>query len=133
VGPKVAIPRKPDEMDVLKAFAIISLAFALSSCVVPVVDKVEATPSSCQTTTRSMSLRMADQNVFIHGTCHDQACLTAALAVFAGSAVISGSIVLTNNTVHWLEYQGTCSDSYLNIAKQRFLDSLDKPRQPPAS
>ena len=120
-------------MRIPKAFSIITLAFALSSCVVPVVDKVEATPSSCQTTTRSMSLQMADQNVFIHGSCHDQTCLTAALAVFAGSAIISGSIVLTNNAVHWLEYQGTCSDSYLNTAKQRFLDSFGSPRQPSAS
>lgn len=120
-------------MRVPKAFATVSLAFALSSCVVPVVDKVEATPSSCQTTTRSMSLQMADQNVFIHGSCHDQACLAAAITVFAGSAIISGSIVLTNNTVHWLEYQGTCSDSYLNTAKQRFLDSFGRPRQPSAS
>lgn len=78
-----------------------------------------------------MSLQMADGNTFIRG-CHDQVCLTAALAVFAGSAIISGSIVLTANTVHWLEYQGTCSDGYLNVAKQRFLDSVDKPAPTPA-
>jgi hypothetical protein len=49
------------------------------------------------------------------------------LAIFAGSALISGSIVLTGNTVHWLEYQGTCSDGYLNSAKQKLFDSFGSP------
>jgi hypothetical protein len=121
----------PDEMRTAKAVSIISLAFALSACVVPVVDKVDASASACQTTTQSMSLQMANQNIFARGNCPDRECLAAALAVFAGSAIISGSIVITNNTIHWLEYQGTCSDSYLNVAKQRFLDSLSNTKPAP--
>ena len=119
-------------MKITKTFSIISAAFTLSACVVPVMDKIEATPSTCKTTTQSMSLKMANENVFVHGNC-DQACLAAALAVFAGSAIVSGSIVLTNNTVHWLEYQGTCDDSFLNTTKQRFLDSFNKPKPIPES
>jgi len=114
-----------------RAVSIISLASALSACVVPVVDKVDAAASTCQTITQSMSLQMANQNIFVGGSCSDRECLAAALAVFAGSAVISGSIVITNNTVHWLEYQGTCSDSYLNVAKQRFLDSIHNAKPAP--
>lgn len=117
-------------MRALKILSATLLVLALSACVVPVVDKPEASPA-CKTTTNSMSLQMANENIFVHGQCSDQACLAAALAVFAGSAIISGSIVLTNNTVHWLEYQGTCSDSYLNSVKQRFLDSIGKPNPAP--
>jgi len=117
-------------MRALKAFSPFILAFTLSGCVVPVVDKDAAISSSCKTTSKSMSLQIADGNTFMRG-CHDQVCLTAALTVFAGSAIISGSIVLTANTVHWLEYQGTCSDGYLNVAKQRFLDSVNKPKPIP--
>ncbi len=65
--------------------------------------------------------------------CHDEACLAVILAVSAGSFIVSGSIVLTNNTVHWLEYQGTCSDSYLNTTKQFFLDSLGNPKPVPSN
>jgi hypothetical protein len=120
-------------MRITKKFLIVSAAFTLSACVVPVMDKIEATPSTCKTTTQSMSLKMANENVFVRVNCNDQACFAAALAVFAGSAIISGSIVLTNNTVHWLEYQGTCDDSFLNTTKQRFLDSFNKSKPIPES
>jgi hypothetical protein len=103
------------------------LASSLSACVVPVMDKDAVASSSCQTTTHSMSLQMSDGNTFLHGGCHDQVCMAAALTVFAGSAIISGSIVLTGNTIHWLEYQGTCSDGYLNTARQLFLKSVNEP------
>lgn len=113
-------------MSIRKPFAAVSLALALSACVVvPVEDEVAA--SSCDTHTKSMSLKTVTAN---HGNlnCHDEACLAVILAVSAGSFIVSGSIVLTNNTVHWLEYQGTCDDSFLNTTKQRFLDSLDDPK-----
>lgn len=32
------------------------------------------------------------------------------IAVPAGSFVVSGSIVLIGNTLHWLEYQGRCNN-----------------------
>jgi len=115
-------------MRILKTFSTITLTFAVSACVViPVMDKDDST-STCKTYTKSMKL---DVVVADRGSCGDQYCLAAAVAVFAGSAIISGSIVLTGNTVHWLEYQGTCEDSYLNSAKQRFFDSINKPKSTP--
>ena len=60
--------------------------------------------------------------------CNDEACLAVILAVSAGSVIVSGSIVLTNNTVHWLEYQGSCDDGYLKIALHKFFDSLGDPK-----
>ena len=35
-------------------------------------------------------------------------CLALALGVSAGSAVVSGSIVVAGNTVYWLEKRGKC-------------------------
>ena len=46
------------------------------------------------------------------------------VAVSAGSLLVSGSIVVVNNTVHWLEYQGTCSEGFLNRTRQAFLDTF---------
>lgn len=60
------------------------------------------------------------------------ALLAGVIVVTAGSALISGSIVLTGNTLHWLEYQGTCSDGFLNRSKQQFLSSLSKLKPAPA-
>ena len=112
-------------MSTRKPFATVSLALALSACVVvPVEDEVAA--SSCDTYTKSMSLKPVEVSLG-RTNCHDEACLAVILAVSAGSLIVSGSIVLTNNTIHWLEYQGTCSDGYLEATKQYFLDSLDDP------
>jgi len=122
-------------MGLPNACAAIALSLALSACVVvPVLDREEDNPAACKTFTKSMSLKMLEAHQNISIRCHDEECLgviLASAAVTAGSAVISGSIVLTGNTVHWLEYQGTCNDGILNATKQRFLDTLDKPKAAP--
>jgi hypothetical protein len=121
-------------MTARKSLSTISLALALSGCIVVPAENKVAMPS-CKTYTKSMKLDAVDLTPRYAGGgagCGDKNCLAATLAILAGSAIVSGSIVLANNTAHWLEYQGTCSDSYLNTAKQRFLDSFDKPRQPSA-
>lgn len=117
--------------------AVASLVLLLSACVyVPVVDRHEAGADTCKTLTQSMSLETIELQSNISYGCNHGECLAAALATAAvvstGSAIISGSIVLTGNTIHWLEYQGTCSDGYLSRAKQLFLDSLDKLKPSPA-
>jgi hypothetical protein len=103
-------------------------SLALSACIyVPVVNENDDESATCKTYTKSMSLDSVQMQA--SGRCQNQGCvalLAGAAAVTAGSAIISGSIVLTGNTLHWLEYQGTCSDGYLNKTKQLFLDSLDK-------
>lgn len=118
-------------MRILKAFFSILLAIFLSACVaVPVVDQEEAAATSCKTYTKSMSLKAAQLSPNC-GNHND--CLAVMLTVSAGSVIISGSIVLTNNTVHWLEYQGTCSDGYLNALRQEFVGSFNKPKSLPGS
>ena len=117
-------------MRTLKILASASLALALSACVyVPVVDQHDASASDCKTFTKSMSLDAIEvQGNMSHG-CHNGDCaalLAGAAVVTAGSVIISGSIVLTGNTIHWLEYQGTCSDGYLNKTKLLFVDSTRK-------
>lgn len=108
------------------------LVLTLSACVVPVVDRDDAMSNSCNTYTKSMSLKVLDENPYMRG-CHDEECLAAALVISAGSVLISGSIVLTGNTVHWLEYQGTCSDGYLNTAKQLFFETVNKAKPIPST
>lgn len=117
-------------MRIPETFSVILLAISLSACVaVPVVDQEEAA-SSCKTYTKSMSLKA----VQINPNCGSyNECLAVMLTVSAGSVIISGSIVLTNNTVHWLEYQGTCSNGYLNAIRQQFIDSFNKPKPHPRS
>jgi hypothetical protein len=115
----------------LLRWLICGLALALSACVyVPVVDQNDAASSSCKTFTKTMSLETIELhgNIADNGCVNNRDCAVGALAgvivVTAGSAIISGSIVVTGNTLHWLEYQGTCSDGYLSKAKELFLASI---------
>jgi hypothetical protein len=49
--------------------------------------------------------------------CNDEACLATYLAavvvVPVSSFIVSGSIVLAGNSIHWLERQGKCDVSYI--------------------
>lgn len=119
--------RSPAPMSALRALLFpATVCLALTGCVaVPAVDYDDAS-LRCNTYTQSMTLKTVEmQGGKIY--CNDEACLALILAVSAGSVVVPGSIVLTNNTIHWLEYQGTCNDGYLKTATRKFLDSLGSP------
>jgi hypothetical protein len=47
---------------------------------------------------------------------------TAVVAV--GSAIISGSITLVGNTIHWIEQEGTCDDGMIKTAIDNVSKSL---------
>ncbi len=103
----------------------------LSGCVyVPVVQEPSNIEAGCHTITKDLSLETIElQGAERNQGCNQNAeCLNALLAsatvLAAGSAIISGSIVLTGKAIHWLEYQGTCSDGYLNRTKRVFLESF---------
>ena len=118
-------------MRMLRTLVPAAVCVALAGCmVVPKADYDDAS-LSCNTYTHSMTLQTVEMrggNMY----CNDEACLALILAVSAGSVVVSGSIVLTNNTIHWLEYQGTCNDGYLKTATRKFLDTLGNPEPVPA-
>ena len=117
-------------MNIRKILLPAFLSFSLPACVyVPVVDNNES--AKCNTVTKSLSLDKIDTEGNMSMRCRNEGCaavLAGAAVVSAGSVIISGSIVLTGNTIHWLEYQGTCSDGYLNKVKQSFLDAI--PQKP---
>lgn len=113
-----------------RVFSLILLLF-LSACVyVPVVQDAPPEEAACKTLTKDLSLETRDfEGGGLNQGCNrNQECLNALLmtatVVTAGSAIISGSIVLTGKTIHWLEYQGTCSDGYLAKTKRLFLNAF---------
>lgn len=53
------------------------------------------------------------------------ACLaTVGIIIPAVSTVVSGSIVLIGNTVHWIEYQGNCDEEAIKATLQRQVQEL---------
>ncbi len=116
-------------MKILEILAPTCFCFVLSACVyVPVVNDSEAESATCKTFTKSMSFDAIEMQGNMSVRCQNEGCvalLASSAVISAGSIIISGSIVLTGNTIHWLEYQGKCSDGYLNKTKQLFLDSIN--------
>ena len=81
----------------------------MAGCVV-VPQTREVYDADCRTMTKQMTLEMAVIGGF--QSCAGEGCLvllTAAGAVTAASAVVSGSIALVGNVVYWFERQGRCT------------------------
>ncbi|MCR8922288.1 hypothetical protein NO559_05860 [Dasania sp. GY-MA-18] len=76
-----------------------------------------------QTRKLSLSSNSIKHSYSCHGhSGHDaKACLAAlGIVVPAGSFIISGSIVAANNTLHWLEYHGSCDEGLLKEVARAF-------------
>jgi ABC-type multidrug transport system permease subunit len=66
----------------------------------------------CGTYHRHMSLEL--HQVGVLAGCGNEACVAALVffgVVTAASAVVSGSVVLVGNVVHWLEWHGRCPEA----------------------
>ncbi len=105
---------------------IVAMAFLLSSCVtVTPIETSDADNHRCQLSTKKLSLKTIGHRSGI--SCHNSGCL-AALGVSAlytvSTAVISGSIVLIGNSVHWLEKQGKCDDGLLSFSVEEHNSPL---------
>ena len=100
----------------MKIIAIIAIAFLLSSCAVVPKLAQDTDDSRCDLLTRKMELDMVggNANCSSNDARGTLVCLGIAGVVVATTAIISGSIVLAGNTVHWLEKQGQCDDSFVN-------------------
>lgn len=80
----------------------------LSGCVFyPKIHEQQNYAQQCPMTTRQLTLDYDLINAFDCGDNAD-ACLIIAVGAPAATFVVSGSVVVIGNTLHWLEYQGFC-------------------------
>lgn len=88
----------------------IILILLLSSCTyIPVT--VDNKKDQCEMVSKKFELSVTDiKGIRCHG---GEDCLLMLVTVPLGSLIISGSIVLIGNTIHWLEYQSTCDEGFL--------------------
>jgi hypothetical protein len=88
--------------------ASVLLVLALSACVVvPVVDRRAEVP--CDMATRQITLDV--QQIAALGGCRGDECLAQLVVggfVFATSLVVSGSVAIIGNTMHWIERARKC-------------------------
>ena len=82
---------------------------------------------TCQLLTKSLTLEAKVLSGQVPAVqCQSAACLIVPLVLPVGSLIVSGSIVLTNNTLHWVEYQGRCNlDWFSDGVSQPIKDVQD--------
>jgi hypothetical protein len=91
---------------------IILMLLALTSCALFLPEKAKDQPYSegCELLTKKLVLSSEPRfsgNGGNGGSC-DLDCLRLLLIIPAGSLIVSGSIVIANNTLHWVEYESRC-------------------------
>ena len=107
----------------LKCIAIclvLILTFNLAACLF-VPETTANKNDDCQLVTKKWSLefKKADISSRVEGEI-----LVAIGAVAVGSLVVSGSVVVVGNTIHWLEQQGFCDDSITQKTVDGFVSGL---------
>jgi len=95
-----------------KAVAIIFIPLFITSCaVVPVTRPHSEQDSSCGLSTHKWDLELIQVGHY-SASCNSPECVLAtglgAVVVVGVTAIVSGSIVLVGNAVHWVEQQGGC-------------------------
>lgn len=102
-----------------KAISILTLSFILTSCatIVPQITR-DNDDNRCNLVSKKLTLDVIPHSMS-NIDCNDAVDCVAILGLgalyTATTGIISTSIVLVGNTVHWLEKQGKCDSSFLNL------------------
>lgn len=112
-----------------RAAAFFVSVFLMTACAfVPAVKSLDTTQSVCSfyTPEWTLSVKQIDEANFCRGARDDiDACLlTVGVIIPVGSLLVSGSFVLIGNTLHWLEFQGTCEDAEVHQKLRSFRDRI---------
>lgn len=105
-------------------FIVVLLFIALSGgCAYqPSVSKQQE--QNCQLYTKKLALEQVETDGQVQISCSGKGCETVLLAhaiIPAGSFIVSGSVVLVGNALHWMEREGTCDDGFLKQQMNKFL------------
>ena len=122
-------------MIIRKYILILIQSLIFGSCLV--LPKAEtASVKNCELETKSWTLEIHEIGFnnecygcgdFVRGIIEcggkSEECITFVAGVSIGWTVIAGSVVVSGKTIHWLEKQGSCEDSFLNNSLNKLYSS----------
>jgi hypothetical protein len=119
----------------LKRISILTLlSFLFVGCFAPAI--VADRNHNCQLATKKLTLTLSEEGTdaligtlsdLSHGCQKPECLLIIPLGVVAASAtsiIVSGSIVVVGNTIHWVEKQGRCENSVTQTVVRGLVDSI---------
>jgi len=110
----------------LKPVLIVCFAANLVACAfVPKVDHKQKYARNCEMYTKELTLDAVSLGGLDCGG--NSSCVVVASLVPVTTFLVSGSIVLVGNTVHWLEYQGSCDESLLHSSINKLIPEKEAP------
>lgn len=106
---------------------LLLIVFVVNACVVYPKTVNNQNPD-CDLVTKEITLDMAAANINgLSGTHTPESALVVlagATVVVTVSAIVSGSIYIAGNTIHWIEKMGTCEEGLVQNAKDSLANSL---------
>ncbi len=90
---------------------LLSVVFVCSCAVAPSSSGKQDLYNECEMSTKKLSLEIIGDKNFCFSSAklsEYPACLLISGFIGSTTAVVSGSIVLIGNTIHWMEYQTKC-------------------------
>ncbi|RKZ91879.1 MAG: hypothetical protein DRR19_05970 [Candidatus Parabeggiatoa sp. nov. 1] len=97
---------------IISGFILIS--FILTSCAITPKMATDIDDKRCNLITKKLELEMSEPLSLNCSLNEIVLCLGIGALFTATTGIISGSIVLVGNTIHWLEKPGKCNDSFIN-------------------
>jgi hypothetical protein len=116
---------------------IVLLAFLTVGCFSPAI--IMENNVGCQLVTKKLELIVSEEgtqtliNASLEGlldssNCHTPECLLlvplGVLAISVTSMIVSGSIVVAGNSIHWVEKQGKCENSFTQTVVNNLVKSI---------
>lgn len=101
-----------------KLTLVFLLVFIQSCAFVTEETEIVLESEQCRVQQKNLDLKVQSLENTALATCVGQGCAIAMLVVPVGSFVASGSVVLANNVINWVEYQGKCNIPELFAGKQ---------------
>ena len=105
---------------------LLGLAFLNGCAYYPTAAKHQK--EDCQLFTKQLELEESQTKGNVQVQCSGKGCeavLLASVVVPAGSFIVSGSVVLVGNAIHWMEREGTCEDGFVKQQMNNFLNLFE--------
>jgi len=113
----------------LKKLIVLMLTMSmLSSCAVVPTFTDKNIPQQCDIFTKEVELDIVSGFLEPTDSCSDEGCVTGLIVMggfFASSAIISSSIYLIGNTVHYLEKSARCDDKLIKQQVTNFSKEME--------